>query len=181
MPSTKRIEASVLLDTERYEQLKAYQARKGLADVSEAVSLIVNTGLSRQNASDRYQAKQTEARKAAGGRARKKAEPKVAKAAKSDKAPKAAKTKAKAAGKGKAKKVNAKARGDAKPKSDTKIAAKKRVAKAEGASAAKTQPVKKVAKSNATVGRIVPQRPGPAASPSNGGIPPTTTNEVAEA
>lgn len=168
MATTKRIEASILLDGERYEQLKEYAKRKGTENMDEAVTLIVNTGLSRQGSSSRYTQKMAEQRRAEKG-TRVRAKSTGVKAAKTAKvASKKTKDKTRPA----AKKVSATA-----AKAAPKKAAGKKVAKTNA-------PVAKprtVVKSGATVSRIAPQRPqAPAATQANG-TPVSSVQEAAEA
>lgn len=167
MATNKRVDASILLDSERYDQLRAYQKRKGTESLDDALTLVVNTGLSRIAALENHQSKQ----------------PAKEKKPRKEKAPKAkpqAKVKAKAAAKGTKKKAAKKVEADKKPVA----AAAKKVQKG-GAKVAGTV---KVQKSGATVSRLAPQRPQPALSPvaapspapANGAAAPTAL-EVAEA
>ena len=131
--TAKRLDVSILLDSERHEALRAYAKAKKTENIDDAVTLVVNTGLSRIAA----------LRKHAANQEPKERKPRAAKAEK----PKAAK------GKKVAKKAAKKVK--AKPAAASK--AVKRVAKAN-------TPVK-LAKSGASVSRIAPQKPGPAAEP----------------
>ena len=167
MGSTKRVEASILLDSERYDQLKAYHQRKGTEKLDDALTLVVNTGLSRIAALEAHASK-----------APSKERPKKEKALKVVKAKAAGKTKTKSAGKKKAgKKKVAKVRPIVEAKKPA--AAAKKVAKG----GAKVGGGIKVAKSGATVSRLAPQRPQPvlpAASSTNGSAA-TSVAEAAEA
>lgn len=156
--ATKRINASILLDEERYAALKAYAAQKGV-DIDGAITFVLNTGLSRIQALSKHAQGKGKKERAAARAAKPKAEAK----------PKAKAAPAKAA----------KAKPKAKAKAEAKPVAKAAPKKAESKKAPEAKKGAVVAKRSGAVSRLAPQRTSPVVPATNS--QPASSGEVAQA